>query len=320
VLAAGLGCAAYAVAGPVFAQAAPFPSKTLRIVVNFPPGGSSDGVARILAEKLSADWGSAVIVENKPGAGGTIATALVAAAPADGYTLLLIGPGTHAIASALYTKLPYDPIKSFTSVSQVGVSTYFVLVNASSKVATMKELIDNARANPGGLSYASTGNGSGSHLVSESIALATGTKFLHAPFAGAAPATLALLSEQVNFAISDVSAVPHLQSGKLRALAVTSNVRFPQLPNIPTIAEAGLPEVMYVLSVGLVGPARIPRDVVTKINTSVERVINDENSKKRLAALGFDARSSTPEEYGNVIANDVVKFARLVKQVGLKSE
>ncbi len=317
-LAAGMGVV-LACALPGRAQAQAFPQRTLRIVVNFPPGGSSDGVARLLAEKFAAEWGTPVIVENRAGAGGTIATAYVAGTEPDGYTLLLIAPGTHAISSALYSKLSYDPIRSFTSVGQVGASTYFVLVNAASKLNTLQDLVNAARADPGSVSYASTGNGSGAHLVAESMALAAGLRLLHAPYNGAAPATLALLANQVVFAISDVSAVPHVQAGKLRALAVTSNMRFPQLPEVPTVAEQGLPEVEYVLSVGLVGPAGMPRDAVAKINASVNKVLQDEDAKKRLAALGFVGKASTPEAYAQVIAADVDKFGRLVRHVGLKT-
>jgi tripartite-type tricarboxylate transporter receptor subunit TctC len=305
---------------PARGQQAPgFPGRTVRIVVGFPPGGSSDSAARILAEKLSALWGSSVIVENRPGAGSTIATAQVASAPPDGHTLLLIAPGTHAVSSALLPNLSYDPVNSFTSVSQVGAGTYFVLVNADAPWRTLADLLAAARARPGEVSYASTGNGSGSHLVAESLAGAAGVKFLHAPYNGAAPATLALLSGQVGFAVSDISAISHLQSGKLRALAVTSNRRSSLVPDVPTVAQAGVPQAEYVLSVGLVGPAGIPAPVVAQLHAAVAKVLAQEDVRQRMAALGFEAEASTPQAYGQVIASDVARFGALVRQLGLKS-
>lgn len=310
---------AAAVPGMAQQAAGTFPSRTVRIVVGFPPGGSSDSAARILSEKLAADWGTPVIVENRPGAGSTIATAQVAAAPPDGHTLLLIAPGTHAVSAALFSNLSYDPVRSFSSVSQVGAGTYFVLVNAEAPFRTLAELVQAARARPGEVSYASTGNGSGSHLVAESLATAAGVRFLHTPYNGAAPATLALLSGQVGFAISDISAATHLQSGKLRALAVTSNRRSPLVPDVPTVAEAGMPQAEYVLSVGLVGPAGIPAPVISQLHAAVAKVLAMPDVRQRMATLGFDAEPSSPQSYAQVIAADVTRFGGLVRQLGLKS-
>ncbi|MBL0419324.1 tripartite tricarboxylate transporter substrate binding protein [Ramlibacter sp. AW1] len=314
-----LAAAAAAGAWPVRAQQTGFPSKTVRIVVGFPPGGSSDSAARILAEKLALEWGSPVIVENKPGAGSTIATAQVASSPPDGHTLLLIAPGTHAVSAALFSNLSYDPVRSFTSITQVGAGTYFLLVNADTPYKTLRDLLDDAKARPGAVTYASTGNGSGSHLVAESLGSAAGVKFLHTPYNGAAPATLALLGGQVQFAVSDISAIGHLQSGKLRALAVTSNRRSPLVPSVPTIAEAGVPQAEYVLSVGLVGPAGVPGPVVDQLHAAVSKVLALPDVRQRMAALGFDAEPSSPQAYGQTIASDVDKFGKLVRQVGLKT-
>jgi tripartite-type tricarboxylate transporter receptor subunit TctC len=210
---------------PALAQPAAeaFPVRPVRIVVGFPPGGSSDVSARLVAERMSEEWKQPVIIDNKAGAGGTIAAAFVAAAPADGYTLLHVGPGTHAITSVLYKDLSYDALKSFAGVGQIAVAPFVVVVNASSSVKSMKELLELARAKPGQVSYGSTGSGAGPNVVTEIIALATGVKFLHVPFKGAAPATAAALGGQVDFAMADsASAIAHVQSGKLRALAVTT--------------------------------------------------------------------------------------------------
>ena len=192
-----------------------FPARPVRIVVGFPPGGSSDVSARIVAEKMSEEWKQPVIIDNKPGAGGTIAAAHIAASPPDGYTLLHVGPGTHAISSAVYKGLSYDAVKSFAGVGQIAVSPFVVVTGASSSVKTMRELLDLARAKPGQVSYGSTGSGAGPHLVTEIIAFASGVRFLHVPFKGAAPATAAALAGQVDFAMVDsASAISHVQSGK----------------------------------------------------------------------------------------------------------
>ncbi len=304
---------------PIAAQAdtSAFPSRSVKIVVGFPAGGSSDITARILAERLANEWNNTVFVENRAGAGGTIAASYVAAAPADGYTLLLIAPGTHAVSSAMYDKLPYDPIKSFSSISQIAKGPYFVLVNSASNIKSMADLITQAKASPGKVTFASTGKGSGAHFVGESIAQASGAKLLHVPYNGAAPATLALLSGQVDIAISDMSAMPNILNGKLRALAVTTPQRFAQQPAIPTLAESGIP-VEYTVSVGIAGPAGIPSDIVKKINASIARALQNDDAKKQLRTLGFEATPTSSDELAKIIAGDVKRFGAFIQQAGLK--
>jgi tripartite-type tricarboxylate transporter receptor subunit TctC len=302
-------------------NAAPqFPVRPVKIVVGFAAGGSSDSAARILAERLAAIWGQPVIVENKPGAGATIAAAQVAAAPPDGHTLLLIAPGTHAVSAAVYPNLPYEPLNSFASVSQVSVAPFFVLVNSASGIKTLRELIDLARAQPGQISYASSGNGAGPHLIAESLALAAGVKTLHVPFNGAAPATLGLLSGQVNFAVADMSALPHVQSGKLKILAVTTARRSPQLPDAPTLAEAGVPGLEYTLTVGLVAPAGTPRDTIQKINAGVVQALAHDEAKRKLAALGYEAAPTSAEAFAGILASDMQKYSAIVRHVGLQRQ
>ncbi|MEK7943729.1 tripartite tricarboxylate transporter substrate binding protein [Pigmentiphaga sp. YJ18] len=295
-----------------------YPSHPVRIVVGFPAGGSSDMAARIVAEGMNAEWSTPVFVDNRPGAGSTIGAAYVAAAQPDGYTLLLIGPGTHAVTSAMYPNLSYDAIKSFASVIQIAKGPYFVLVNATSGIKTMDELVQRARASARPISYASTGKGSGSHFVAESLSKAIGARLLHVPYAGAAPATLALLAGQVDFAISDMSAMTHMQSGKLRALAVTTPERLPLFRNIPTLAEAGVQGVSYTLSVGLVAPAGTPAGVIRKINATVERVLRKDEARRKLEALGFEPAPTTPEAFAASIASDVSRFSAFVEQAGLR--
>jgi tripartite-type tricarboxylate transporter receptor subunit TctC len=303
------------------AQAAPaFPTRPVNIVVCFPAGGSSDSAARVLAERLAAEWGQPVIVENKPGAGATIAAAQVAAAEADGHTLLLIAPGTHAVSAALYPNLPYAPLKSFTSVGQVAVAPFYVLVNGSSPIRSLRELVAQARANPGKVSYGSSGNGAGPHLIAESLARAAGIETLHVPYNGAAPATLALLGGVVDFAVADMSALPHIESGKLRVLAVTTARSSPQTPGAPTLAEAGVPNLDYTLTVGVVGPAGLQPAVVQKINAGIARALAHEEARRKLTALGYEPAPTTPEGFAAILASDLKKYTAIVQHVGLKRQ
>jgi tripartite-type tricarboxylate transporter receptor subunit TctC len=313
---------ALAAAASSFASAqgaAEFPSRPVRIVVGFPPGGSSDVSARLVAERMSEEWKQPVIIENKPGAGGTIAAAFVAAAAPDGYTLLHLGPGTHAISSAMYPNLSYDAVKSFAGVGQIALSPFVVVVASASSVKSMKELIDLARAKPGQVSYASSGSGAGPHLVTEVVASATGVRFLHVPFKGAAPATAAAVAGQVDFAMVDsASAIPHVQSGRLRALAVTTANPSPLYKGVPTVAEAGVQGFAYPSSVGISAPAGTPREILQKISGALNRALGNESVRSRLNGLGFEAAPMAPEEFEGFVAGEVRKYAKVVRDLGLK--
>lgn len=305
-------------AGPAAAQEA-FPSRPVRMIVGFPPGGSSDVSARLVAERMAEEWKQPVIVENKVGAGGTIAAAAVAAAAPDGYTLLHVGPGTHAITSVLYPNLPYDALKSFAGVGQIAVSPFVVVVPASSPVKSLKELIELARTRPGKVAYASSGSGAGPNIVTEIIALSTGVQFLHVPFKGAAPAAGAALAGQVDFAMSDsASVVSHVQGGKLRALAVSTAAPSSLYRGVPTVAEAAVPGFAYPSSVGYLAPAGTPREVVARINGALNRALANETVKARLNGLGFDAAPMTPEEFDAFMAGEVRKYTKIVKDLNLK--
>ena len=297
-----------------------FPNRPVKIIVPFPPGGSSDGSARVVAERMSDEWKQPVIIENKPGAGTTIAAAFVAAAPADGYTLLLIGPGTHAASSALYKNLSYDAVKSFAGVGQLASAPFVIVVKSSSNVNSMKELIDLARSKPEQVTYSSSGSGAGPHLVTEMIALATGVRFLHLPFKGSAPATLALLAGQVDFSMADTSAIPHIQSGKLRGLAVTTAKPSRLLRGVPTLAEAGIPGVEYLLTTGILAPAGTPRDVILKINAAIGHALANENVHRRLNGMGFEASPKTADEFDAFLASEVRTYTKIVRDIGLKLE
>jgi tripartite-type tricarboxylate transporter receptor subunit TctC len=296
-----------------------FPSRPVRMVVGFPPGGSSDVSARLVAERMSEEWKQPVIVENKPGAGGTIAAAFVASAPADGYTLLHVGPGTHAITSVLYKDLPYDALKSFSGVGQIAVSPFVIVVAASSGVKSLKDLLELARAKPGVVSYGSSGSGAGPNVVTEIVALSTGVKFLHVPYKGAAPAAAAVLAGQVDFAMVDsASAIPHVQGGKLRALAVTTAQPSPLYPDVPTVAQAAVPGFAYPSSVGFLVPAGTPREVIVKINGALGRALANDAVRNRLSGLGFDAAPMAPDEFDAFMTEEVRKYTKVVKDLGLK--
>ena len=313
-----LACAALLLPGTAPAQG-DYPARTVRIVVGFPPGGSSDISARLVAERMSAEWKQPVIIENRPGAGGTIAAAQVASAPPDGYTLLHLGPGTHAISSAMYQNLPYDAAKSFTGIGQIAVSPFVVVVKSDSAMKSMKDLLDSARANPGKVSYGSSGSGAGPHLVTEIIAATTGIKLLHVPFKGAAPATAAALAGQVDFATVDsASAIPHVQAGRLRALAVTTASRSPLYADVPTMSEAGAPGFAYPSSVGISAPSGTPREVVQKVNGALNRALADEGVRSKLNGLGFEAAPMSADEFDAFVVGEIRKYTKVVRDLGLK--
>lgn len=318
-LLAGLAALGYATLALAQGAAQTFPNRIVRIVVGFPPGGSSDVSARLVAERMSEEWKQPVIVDNKPGAGATIAAAFVAAAPPDGYTLLHVGPGTHAISSAVYPNLSYDAVKSFAGVGQLALSPFVVVVSSASSVTTMRELLDLAKTKPGQVSYSSSGSGAGPHLVTEIIASATGVKFLHVPFKGAAPAAAAVLAGQVDFSMSDsASAIPHIQSGKVRALAVTTASPSPLYRGVPTVAEAAVPGFEYPSAVGILAPAGTPREVILKVNAALNRALANESVRNRLNGLGFEASPTTAGEFEAFLASEVRKYTKIVKDIGLK--
>jgi len=300
------------------AAAQTFPAKPVKIIVAFAPGGSSDVSARIVADRMADEWKQPVVVDNKPGAGTTIAAAFVAAAPADGYTLLLLAPGSHATASAVYRNLSYDAVKSFACVGLIGMAPFVVVVASSSSVRTMKELIELARSKPGQVSYSSSGTGAGPHLITEIVAQSTGVKFLHVPFKGSAPATTALLAGQVDFSMADASAIPHLESGKMRGLAVTTASASPLFRGVPTIAEAAVPGFEYPLTVGIAAPAGTPREMILKINGALNRALANEEVRRRLNAVGFEAAPTTADQFDEFLAAEVRKYTRIVKDIGLK--
>lgn len=315
LIAIGATCLVAIAAAGVGAQT--FPSKPMKLVVPFPPGGTTDVTARILAEKLALEFKQPVIVENKAGAGTTIAATYVAGEPADGYTLYITGTVTHATSAALYKNLKYDPVKSFAPVGLLMESPFILVVNPSSKAKTMKDLIEMARASPGKIAYASSGNGAAPHLATEMIAKATGIKLLHVPYRGTGPALIAVLGGEVDFLISDVAAVTFINNGKLRALAVLGAKRSEMAPDVPSIVEGGVEGVDVSSNMAIFAPADTPKNVVTRINAAINKALSMDDVKRHLASLGQKVAPGTPEELGKQLAGDVQKYTRVVKESGI---
>ena len=299
-----------------FAQA--FPNRAVRIVVPFPPGGSSDAVARVLGERLGEDWKQPVIVENRPGAGTTIAGAHVASALPDGTTLLLQGVATYATTGSLYKNLSFDPIKGFAAVSMLSSSPFILVSKQGLTVTTAKDLVELAKTKPGALSYGSSGSGGAPHLFVEMMARATGTKFLHVPFKGVGPAIVALLGGEVDFMVADVAVMPQVRAGKLRALAVTSARQSPLAAGIPTMAESGVPGLVMPSSIAMLTTAGTPREVIAVLNASINRALANPDVRQKLTAQGFEASGSTAEELATLLAAEAQRFSQVIRDIGLK--
>jgi tripartite-type tricarboxylate transporter receptor subunit TctC len=304
------------VAGLALAQS--YPNKTVRLVVPFPPGGAAEAQARVLAHKLAEFWGQPVIIDNKPGAGTTIGAAFVARSPADGYTLLMAYMISHLATPHMYKSLPYDPLKDFAPISLVGTQPLIVAVPAASKLANLGDLINATKGRPDALAYASTGTGAGPHLAAELFFSRAAIRATHVPFKGSSPALIALLGGQVDFSFLDGSALTSIQAGKIRALAVTTAKRWSQLPDTPTIAEAGFSGFDVTSSGMLIAPAGTPRDIVMAINVAVARAVASSDVRERFAAQGHDPATTTPDELARIMAEESARFGRLVQSLGIK--
>jgi tripartite-type tricarboxylate transporter receptor subunit TctC len=300
-------------------SAATYPAKTVRIIVGFSPGGSTDVTARIVAQKMSESWRQQVIVENRPGAGGNIGAEAVARAPADGYTLLLATTGVMAINHRLYRSLPYDALRDFAPVTQIGSLPLILIVHPSLPVRSVKELIVLAKAKPGQLSYASSGVGGATHMTAEVFRMMAGVDILHIPYKGSGQAMADLIGGQVPLAFDQItSSLPHVESGKLRALAVTSAKRFASVPRLPTMSEAGVPGYEAVSWNGLAAPAATPIEVVTRIQTEVARVVQLPDIKERFFRDGIEPVASTPEQFAAHIRAERAKWEKVVDAAGIK--
>jgi tripartite-type tricarboxylate transporter receptor subunit TctC len=312
VISALAGTAAVAVGS---AYAADWPSRTITIIAGFPAGGPTDVLARLIADGLSKALGQAVIVENRTGASGTTAAAFVSRASPDGYTLIMI-PSGHASAAATFAHLPYRSVDDFTMISMVAAYPYVMCTNAASGIKTVSELLNAARTRPTPLLYGTPGVGSGPQLAIELFALKTKIKVQHIPFRGSEPASLELLAGRLDFMMDPpVTLIPHIRSGKLNALAVSSAHRYFALPDTPTVAESGVPGFDVSAWQGLIGPAGLPAPIVTRLNAEVVRMLKDPATIQKLHVVGDEATPSTPEAFKKRLTDDIALWTTLADEI-----
>jgi tripartite-type tricarboxylate transporter receptor subunit TctC len=302
------------------ALAQDFPSKPIRIVVPFPPGGSNDVLARLLSQKMSESFGQPVVVENKPGAAGNIATEHIAKSPADGYILGIAPNQTVAVNPVLYPKLPYDVIKDLEGISMLGRVPMVLVVSSKVTARSVAELITQVKAAPDKFTYASAGSGSPQHMAAEVFKSMTGIRLTQIPYKGSAPALIDVLGGSVDVMFCPInSALPHIRSGKLRALGTTGPTRLALLNGVPTIAET-VPGFESDIWIGMVTPAKTPAAVITKLNTELRRVLALPDVKEKLADQGIDAESSTADYFTKLIASDQKRWASVIKAADIKPE
>ncbi|HTL25332.1 MAG TPA: tripartite tricarboxylate transporter substrate binding protein [Burkholderiales bacterium] len=303
-----------AVATSAFAQG--YPSKPAKVIVPYPPGGPTDIVARVVSQKLSDQMGQQFIVENRPGAGGNIGAEAVAKGPADGYTLL-VATTAHAINPSLFKSLGYNLMKDFAPVSQLTSGPLVIVAHPSLPAKNVQELIALGKAKPGTLNYASSGNGQSTHLSAELFATMSGIKMNHIPYKGSAPALTDVMGGQASLMFDTMlSAMPHVKNGKLKAIAVTSAARSPAAPDVPTVAESGLPGYEAIAWNGLLVPAGTPTDVVAKLNAELKKALDAPEVKDRFSAQGFGAAWNTREAFAKFIQSELDKWAKVVKVSG----
>jgi tripartite-type tricarboxylate transporter receptor subunit TctC len=297
----------------------PYPSRPVRLLIPSTPGGSVDTIARTLGPKVSERWGQQLVVENRPGAGGMIAGDLVAKSAPDGYTLLLGTIAALATNVSLQKKLPYDPLKDFAPVTLVATQNLMLVIHPSVPAKTVKELVRFAKAQPGKLSFASAGNGSGSHLSGELFKQVTGIDILHVPYKGVQPAMVDVISGQVamNFP-SILSALPHLRSGRVRALAVTGAKRTRAAPGLPTMQEAGIKDYESMTWYAVVAPAGTQPDIVTRISSEIAGIVKQPEIADRLSKEGADPVGGTPQEFGRYLRSEIEKWRKVIRAAGIQ--
>jgi tripartite-type tricarboxylate transporter receptor subunit TctC len=307
------------IAMPLIGQAQTYPAKSVKIVVPFPPGGPTDVVARMVAVKLSQSYGQQFIVENRPGAGGTVGSQAVAQAPADGYTLLLGSTSSLAMAPGLYKNLSYDPRKSFSPVSLLSNSAQLIAVNTALPVTTLQQLINMAKDKPGSLAYASAGNGTPPHIAAEMFKNMAGVDLLHVPYKGGGPALIAVAGGEAQIIFEGlVTVLPHIKSGRVRALAITGNNRDEALPDIPTVAEAGLGAFQVNFWSGLVAPAGTPPAILNGLNEALRKSLASADAKEALTKLGLVSAINTPAEFSKFIDSELLRWTKVIQSSGAK--
>jgi tripartite-type tricarboxylate transporter receptor subunit TctC len=311
-------CAALLFSGAVLAQA--YPARTVRIIVPFAPGGPTDVMARILAQKLSEGLGQPFIVEDHAGAGGNIGMGIAAKAAADGYTLIMVS-SSFVVNPGLYSKVPYDPYKDFAPITLAAASPNLIVVNPAVPAKNIKELVALVKANPGKYSYAQPGIGTTPHLSGELFRLSFGLDIVSAPFGGAGPAINSVLAGHTPVAVTALPpAMAHVKNGTLRALAVTGRKRSPELPDVPTMAESGISGQEAETMQGLLAPAGTPREIVERLQREVAKIVALPDIKEQLSGMGFDPIASTPEQFGAYIHAEITRWGKVVREANIKVE
>ncbi|MDQ5849618.1 MAG: tripartite tricarboxylate transporter substrate binding protein [Pseudomonadota bacterium] len=297
-----------------------WPSRPIRFILPFPPGGGTDILGRVIADRLSASLGQPVVIENRGGAGGNVGAEAAAKAAPDGYSIVLVAPSL-AISPTLYAKLNYDPVRDFAPVSLVATVPNVMVTHPSVAAQTLQEFIALAKSRPGGMNFGSGGNGTSNHLAGELFNLVTGTKLVHIPYKGVNLAMNDVLSGEIHLVVIGIpAAAPHIKSGKLRALALIAPQRSRTLPEVPTIAEAGLADFEVTTWYGVLAPAGTPRPIVARLNAELVRIMHAPELKERLDAMGTEPRTSTPEEFAAYIRQEIVKWGDVIRKAGLKAE
>ncbi len=305
---------------PAAAVAQAYPSKSIRMILPFPPGGPTDITGRAIAQKLSEQLGQAVVPENRPGAAGNLGLELGAKAPPDGYVITLTAPPL-TVSPSLYAKLNYDAIRDFAPVSLVAAIQNIMVVHNSVPAKTVKEFIQLARRNPGKLNFSSSGAGSTNHLASELLKVRFKLDMVHVPFKGSSPALVALMSGEVDFGTMAVpGAIPIVRANRVRALAVLSEQREPALPDVPTMKESGVDDFVVPIWYGILAPAGTPREIVNRLNSEIHKALASADLKQRLAASGVEPLVSTPEQFASHIKSEIVRYAKVVKDAGIKAQ
>ena len=312
-----IGLAALLVAYAAAAQ--PYPAKPVRLVIPYPPGGGSDTIGRPLAHKLTESLGQQVVVDNRGGANGNIGMEAVARAAPDGYTLVFALSAQLAINPALYQKIPYDPVRDYTPITLLGAGGYILVVHPSLPVKSVKELVALAKARPGQIAYSSSGNGSGGHLAAELLNSMAGIRMLHVPYKGGGPALMDLIAGQVQVLFStQLASWPHVQEGRIRALASSTAKRPASLPDLPTVAEAGVPGYDSGVWYGVLAPAGTSREIVARLNGEVARALNQPDYRKLLVSNTIEPIGSPPEQLAQYIKTELVKWAKVVKDANVR--
>ncbi|MBI3375441.1 MAG: tripartite tricarboxylate transporter substrate binding protein [Betaproteobacteria bacterium] len=316
VIALGVIC------GDALAQGAaePYPARPLRLILPFPPGGGTDILGRIIAERLGANLAQPVVVENRGGAGGNVGAEAAAKAAPDGYTIVLVAPSL-AISPSLYAKLNYDPVKDFAPITLVGSVPNVLITHPATPARTLADFIALARSKPGGMNFGSGGSGTSNHLAGELFNIITGVKLVHVPYKGVNLAMNDALSGEVQLVVIGIpAAAPHIRAGRLRALALIAPQRSPALPDVPTVAEAGLPNFEVTTWYGVLAPAGTPRPIVLRLNAELRRVMHAADIRERLANIATDPVTNTPEEFAEYIRLEIAKWGKVVREAGLRAD